>query len=95
MRRLMQPRSVAVIGASNEQGKIGNSVMRNLIDGGFAGEIHPVNPKADDILGRKAYKSRSPTIPGEVDVAVFAIPAKFVPRRPGGGRRARGSPTPC
>ncbi|WP_329041850.1 acetate--CoA ligase family protein [Streptomyces sp. NBC_00178] len=77
MRKLMQPRSVAVIGASNEQGKIGNSVMRNLIDGGFAGEIHPVNPKADDILGRKAYKSVT-DVPGEVDVAVFAIPAKFV-----------------
>ncbi|MBL1097741.1 acetate--CoA ligase family protein [Streptomyces coffeae] len=78
MRRLMQPRSVAVVGASNEQGKIGNSVMRNLIDGGFSGEIHPVNPKADDILGRKAYKSVT-DVPGEVDVAVFAIPAKFVP----------------
>ncbi|UDM03092.1 acetate--CoA ligase family protein [Streptomyces longhuiensis] len=77
MRRLMQPRSVAVIGASSEQGKIGNSVMRNLIDGGFSGEIHPVNPKADDILGRKAYKSVT-DVPGEVDVAVFAIPAKFV-----------------
>ncbi|WP_432178473.1 acetate--CoA ligase family protein [Streptomyces sp. NBC_00063] len=77
MRRLMQPRSVAVIGASNEQGKIGNSVMRNLIDGGFSGEIHPVNPKADDILGRKAYKSVT-DVPGEVDVAVFAIPAEFV-----------------
>ncbi|WP_327153498.1 acetate--CoA ligase family protein [Streptomyces tubercidicus] len=78
MRRLMQPRSVAVVGASNEPGKIGNSVLRNLIDGGFSGEIHPVNPKADDILGRKAYKSVT-DIPGEVDVAVFAIPAKFVP----------------
>ncbi|GDY57702.1 CoA-binding protein [Streptomyces violaceusniger] len=78
MRRLMQPRSVAVVGASNEQGKIGNSVMRNLIDGGFPGEIHPVNPKADDILGRKAYKTVG-DVPGEVDVAVFAIPAKFVP----------------
>ncbi|MFJ3703025.1 MULTISPECIES: acetate--CoA ligase family protein [unclassified Streptomyces] len=77
MRRLMEPRSVAVVGASNEPGKIGNSVMRNLIDGGFAGEIHPVNPKADDILGRKAYKSVT-DVPGEVDVAVFAIPAKFV-----------------
>ncbi|MEV3988037.1 acetate--CoA ligase family protein [Streptomyces sp. NPDC049837] len=77
MRRLMQPRAVAVIGASNEQGKIGNSVMRNLIDGGFPGEIHPVNPKADDIQGRKAYKSVT-DVPGEVDVAVFAIPARFV-----------------
>ncbi|WP_314174301.1 acetate--CoA ligase family protein [Streptomyces winkii] len=78
MRRLMQPTSVAVIGASNEQGKIGNSVMRNLVDGGFPGEIHPVNPKADEILGRKAYKSVG-DIPGDVDVAVFAVPAKFVP----------------
>ncbi len=77
MRRLMEPSAVAVIGASNEPGKIGNSVMRNLIDGGFAGEIHPVNPRADDIVGRKSYKSVT-DVPGEVDVAVFAIPAKFV-----------------
>lgn len=77
MTRMMQPRSVAVIGASAEQGKIGNSVMRNLVDGGFAGEIHPVNPKADEILGRTAYPSVA-DIPGEVDVAVFAVPAKFV-----------------
>ncbi|MFF2923343.1 acetate--CoA ligase family protein [Streptomyces celluloflavus] len=78
MRRLMRPRSVAVIGASTEPGKIGNSVMRNLIDGGFPGEIHPVNPKADDILGRKAYRTVR-DVPGEVDVAVFAIPAPLVP----------------
>ncbi|TSB28626.1 acetate--CoA ligase family protein [Streptomyces benahoarensis] len=78
MRRLMRPRSVAVIGASAEPGKIGNSVMRNLVDGGFPGEIHPVNPKADDILGRKAYRSVR-DVPGEVDVAVFAIPAPLVP----------------
>ncbi|MFF4761670.1 acetate--CoA ligase family protein [Streptomyces sp. NPDC001292] len=78
MTRLMQPRSVAVIGASSEAGKIGNSVMRNLIDGGFSGDIHPVNPKADEIEGRKAHASVL-DIPGEVDVAVFAIPAKFVP----------------
>jgi acyl-CoA synthetase (NDP forming) len=78
MDRLMRPRSVTVIGASNEPGKIGNSVMRNLVDGGFAGEIHPVNPRYDDILGRKAYRSVL-DIPGDVDVAVFAIPAKSVP----------------
>ncbi|WP_046503586.1 acetate--CoA ligase family protein [Streptomyces odonnellii] len=78
MRRLMQPRSVAVIGASAEEGKIGNSVMRNLVDGGFPGEIHLVNTKADDILGRKAYKSVM-DVPGEPDVAIFAIPAEFVP----------------
>ncbi|OYP14250.1 CoA-binding protein [Streptomyces sp. FBKL.4005] len=77
MRQLMQPRAVAVIGASQEPGKIGNSVMRNLLDGGFAGEIHPVNPRAGDILGRKAYPSIA-DVPGEVDVAVFAVPARSV-----------------
>ncbi|MEU5853645.1 acetate--CoA ligase family protein [Saccharopolyspora shandongensis] len=77
MQRLMNPRSVAVIGASNEDGKIGNSVMKNLINGGYAGEIHPINPKADEILGRKAYRSIT-DVPGEVDVAVFTVPAKFV-----------------
>jgi len=78
MNRLMKPRAIAVIGASNEAGKIGNSVMRNLIDGGYAGEIHPVNPKADEVCGLKAYRSIT-DVPGEVDVAVFTIPAKFVP----------------
>ncbi|WP_158888737.1 acetate--CoA ligase family protein [Amycolatopsis anabasis] len=76
--RLMNPRSVAVIGASAETGKIGNSVLKNLLGGGFAGEIHPINPKADEILGHTAYPSIG-DVPGEVDVAVFAIPAKFVP----------------
>ncbi|HEY0577251.1 MAG TPA: acetate--CoA ligase family protein [Pseudonocardia sp.] len=79
MNRLMHPRAIAVIGASNEAGKIGNSVMKNLINGGYAGEIYPINPKADQILGRTAYKSIG-DVPGEVDVAVFAVPAKFVPQ---------------
>ena len=76
MKRVFHPRSVAVIGASAEDGKIGNSVMKNLINGGFAGEIYPVHPKADEILGKKVYASVL-DIPGEVDLAVFAIPSKF------------------
>ncbi|MHA6619509.1 acetate--CoA ligase family protein [Pseudonocardia sp. DLS-67] len=79
MNRLMRPNAVAVIGASAENGKIGNSVMKNLINGGYAGEIYPINPKADEILGKKAYKSIG-DVPGDVDVAVFAVPAKFVPQ---------------
>ncbi|MGI5126723.1 acetate--CoA ligase family protein [Pseudonocardia sp. CA-107938] len=77
MNKMMHPRSVAVIGASNGAGKIGNSVMRNLVDGGFAGEIYPINPKATEVLGRAAYASIG-DVPEDVDVAVFAIPAKFV-----------------
>ena len=78
--RIMQPKTVAVIGASAEDGKIGNSVMKNLINGGYKGQIYPIHPKADEILGYKAYKSVK-DVPGEIDVAVFAIPAKFVARR--------------
>ncbi len=77
MKRIMQPKSVAVIGASAEDGKIGNSVMKNLINGGYKGNIYPIHPKADEILGYKAYKSVK-DVPGEIDTAVFAIPAKFV-----------------
>src|SRR5438093_11190701 len=77
MNRIMQPKGVAVIGASAEDGKIGNSVMKNLINGGYKGEIYPIHPKAADILGYKAYKSVK-DVPGKIDVAVFAIPAKFV-----------------
>src|ERR1700704_3455229 len=77
MNRIMRPNAVAVIGASAENGKIGNSVMKNLINGGYQGTIYPIHPTAESILGKKAYKSVK-DVAGEIDVAVFAIPAKFV-----------------
>jgi acyl-CoA synthetase (NDP forming) len=77
MNRIMKPDAVAVIGASPESGKIGNSVMKNLINGGYQGAIYPIHPSATEILGKKAYKSVK-DVPGAIDVAVFAIPAKFV-----------------
>ena len=77
MTRIMQPNAVAVIGASAGEGKIGNSVMKNLIDGGYEGTIHPIHPKADEILGRKCYPSVTEA-PGDIDVAVFCIPAALV-----------------
>ena len=77
MNRIMNPKSVAVIGASDEAGKIGNSVMKNLINGGYKGQIYPVHPKSAEIMGYKAYRSVK-DVPGEIDTAVFAIPAKLV-----------------
>ena len=77
MNRIMKPEAVAVIGASNEEGKIGNSVMKNLINGGYRGKIYPIHPKAGEIMGRKAFASVK-DVPGPIDVAVFAIPAKLV-----------------
>jgi acetyl coenzyme A synthetase (ADP forming)-like protein len=77
MNRIMKPKSVAVIGASTEAGKIGNSVMKNLINGGYQGKIYPIHPKDAEVLGYKAYKSVK-DVPEEIDTAVFAIPAKLV-----------------
>ena len=77
MNRIMRPAAIAVIGASAEDGKIGNSVMKNLINGGFEGAIYPIHPKLPEVMGRKAYRSVKDA-PGEIDVAVFAIPAPLV-----------------
>ena len=77
MNRIMKPKAIAVIGASNEDGKIGNSVMKNLINGGYEGDIYPINPKSDEVLGKKAYKSIT-DVDDDIDVAVFTVPAKFV-----------------
>src|SRR3954464_4917900 len=64
MNRIMKPKAVAVIGASNEAGKIGNSVMKNLINGGYKGKIYPINPKDAEVMGVKAFKSVK-DVPGE------------------------------
>jgi len=77
MNRIMRPDAIAVIGASAEDGKIGNSVMRNLIDGGYQGAIYPIHPRLDEVLGKKAYPSVK-DIAGPLDIAVFAIPARAV-----------------
>ncbi len=77
MRRIMQPDAIAVIGASPDAGKIGNSVMKNLINGGYEGAIYPIHPRAEEVEGVPCYKSVL-DIPGKVDIAIFCIPARFV-----------------
>jgi acyl-CoA synthetase (NDP forming) len=75
---IFKPQSVAVIGASTAPGKLGHDILANLKNGGFAGPLYPVNPKADEILGLKVYKSITET-PGPPDLAVVVIPARLVP----------------
>lgn len=74
---IFNPKSVAVIGASAKKGGVGNDVLVNLIKD-FKGEIIPVNPKGGEIEGLKAYTTLT-EIPGEVDLAVVLVNAKFVP----------------
>ena len=76
---LFRPQKVAVIGASTKELSIGNRVIKNLIDFGFKGEVFPINPKADEVRGIKAYKSIL-DCPENIDVVHMVIPAKFVPQ---------------
>ena len=76
---LFRPKKVAVIGASSKELSIGNRIIKNLIDFGFKGEIYPINPKADEIRGIKAFKSIT-DCPDNIDVVHMVIPAKFVPQ---------------
>ncbi len=68
-----KPRSVAVVGASGTPGKLGYVIVKNIADSDFAGKVYPVNPKSDEILGYKVYRS-IPEIPGDVDLVVTALP---------------------
>jgi len=70
--RLFQARSVAVVGASTNPNKLGHEILANLVHGGYEGDIYPVNPKADEILGLRVYPSVN-EIPAGLDMAVAAI----------------------
>ncbi|MCB2149625.1 MAG: bifunctional acetate--CoA ligase family protein/GNAT family N-acetyltransferase [Deltaproteobacteria bacterium] len=73
LNRIFKPRQVAVVGASEKAGTIGNALMRNLVDGGFAGTVLPVNPKYQTLHGQACFESVSALETG-VDLAVIATP---------------------
>ncbi|MCD6198599.1 MAG: acetate--CoA ligase family protein [Deltaproteobacteria bacterium] len=74
---LLHPKNVAVIGASRTPGKVGYEIVANLINGGFAGNIIPVNPSADQILGLKCYKTLK-NYEGTVDLGIVTVPRQNV-----------------
>jgi len=75
---LLRPKSIAVVGASNKEGKIGYTVVKNLLDSHYQGAIYPINPTESLIQGLQAYPSVL-DVPGTVDAAVITVPAKLVP----------------
>lgn len=74
-----QPRSVAIIGATQTPNSVGNTLMHNLDEGEFAGKIYPVNPKYDSLYDRKCYPVVT-DISEPVDLAIIITPAKTVPK---------------
>ncbi|TDN95737.1 acetate--CoA ligase family protein [Sunxiuqinia elliptica] len=76
-RELIWPKSIVVVGASNDVAKPGGKLLKNLIENGFEGNLYVVNPRADEVQGIKAYASVD-ELP-EVETAVLAVPAKLCP----------------
>lgn len=74
---LFEPRSVAIIGASQNPDKIGYKIVQNIVTGGYTGKLYPVNPKGGDVLGHHTYTSLA-DIPGDVDMACLSIPVPGV-----------------
>ena len=74
---LLYPKSIAVIGASAKEGKVGHAVLSGLLDAGYEGQIVPVNPKADELLGVKCYKNLE-EYEDKIELSVIAIPTPAV-----------------
>ncbi len=77
LEKLFNPKSIAIVGASQEAGSVGNTIAKNILELGYVGEAHLVNPKYENIFGKKCCKKLS-DIEDEIDLAIIAIPAKFV-----------------
>lgn len=78
LKRLFEPTSVAVFGASDREGSVGALVFKNMLEGGFKGELYAMNPKHETVQGQKAYASLA-ALRKPVDLAVIATPAHTVP----------------
>ncbi|MFA6383251.1 MAG: acetate--CoA ligase family protein [Parcubacteria group bacterium] len=77
LNNLFNPSSIAIVGASEEEGKVGNVIAKNILNLGYRGEVFLVNPKHEELLGRKCYKNLN-DIESRVDLAIMVIPAKLV-----------------
>lgn len=79
LEKLFNPSSIAIVGVSAEEGKVGNVIAKNISTLGYEGEVFFVNPKHSEIFGKKCY-SELKEIKEKIDLAIIVIPAKFVNR---------------
>lgn len=76
--KIFKPRHVAVVGASESPASVGLALMRNLLESGFEGDVFPVHPQRESVMGRPAYRSVA-DLPHSVDLALVCTPAVTVP----------------
>src|SRR5512134_1716141 len=72
------PKSVAIVGASRQKGKVGYEILSNMLAAGYKGKLYPVNSQADEIEGVKCYPTLE-SIGAVPELAILVIPAKIVP----------------
>jgi acetyltransferase len=77
LEKLFNPKSIAIVGATDEKGKVGTAIVNNILNLGYEGRVFFVNPKHEMLLGKKCYKTLE-EIEEEIDLAIIVIPAKFV-----------------
>ena len=75
---LFRPRSVAVIGATDREGSVGRTVIRNLLEGSYKGHVYPVNPHRKELFGKRCYSAIA-DVPQSVDLVIIVTPAATVP----------------
>jgi acyl-CoA synthetase (NDP forming) len=78
LEKIFNPKSIALIGASDEEDSVGYTLMKNLTELGYKGRVFPVNIHKEEVLGLKAYQTVD-QLPETVDLAIIAVPARFVP----------------
>lgn len=78
LKTLFNPKTIAVVGASDKKEHTGYAIMKNLIYDGFKGRVYPVNPNAENVFGSKAFATVA-DLPESIDLAIIAIPAASVP----------------
>lgn len=78
LRYLLEPRSVAIVGASSEIQKVGGAISRNALSGSYRGRIYLVNPRRKFILGHRVYPDLA-SVPGDLDLVEIVVPAEAVP----------------
>ncbi|WP_456381950.1 acetate--CoA ligase family protein [Persephonella sp.] len=76
---LFNPRSIAIVGATDKKEKVGYAIFKNIIEGGYKGKVYPVNRRIDSLEGYRVYHSIT-EIPDEIDLAIISIPIQYVPQ---------------
>ena len=77
LKEIMSPKSIAIVGASDNKTRIGGRPLSNMIEKGFSGEIYPINPNRDTVQGIKAYSSLL-DVKDDLDFILVAVPSKLV-----------------